>query len=110
MNLILDFFADGFRLCRGNRVLSSLRWLIYLLNGEQKYPPKVMAEVDGKSEKIFGWHTPVESCGYDKFLAEFLPELVKELKELGVFDNTIFHVSDELLFTMRIHTRKRFRW
>lgn len=60
-----------------------------------KYPPKVMAEVDGKSEKIFGWHTPVESCGYDKFLAEFLPELVKELKELGVFDNTIFHVSDE---------------
>ena len=35
------------------------------------------------------------ACGYDKFLAEFLPELVKELKELGVFDNTIFHVSDE---------------
>ena len=26
---------------------------------------------------------------------KFLPELVKELKELGVFDNTIFHVSDE---------------
>ena len=60
-----------------------------------KFPPKVVAEVDGKIEKIFGWHTPVADGGYQEFLDAFLPTLIAELKEEGILEHTYFHVSDE---------------
>lgn len=59
------------------------------------YPPKVVAQVDGKEEKIFGWHTPVADGDYGEFLKALLPQLVKELKEQGIFDRVYFHISDE---------------
>ena len=59
-----------------------------------KYAPKVVAKVDGKEEKIFGWHTP--SVGeYTRFLEAFLPKLVEKLKEWEIADVTYFHISDE---------------
>lgn len=60
-----------------------------------KYPPKVVARMNGKEEKIYGWHTTVEESNYAEFLNKFLPELVEELKKSGVEKKTFFHISDE---------------
>ena len=59
-----------------------------------KYAPKVVAAVDGKEEKIFGWHTPAVG-EYTKFLHSFLPQLIEKLREWGIADVTYFHISDE---------------
>lgn len=58
-----------------------------------KFAPNIVATVDGKKKKIFGWNTP--SVGeYTKFLEKFIPDLVAHLKEWGVLDKTYFHISD----------------
>ena len=59
-----------------------------------KYAPKVVADVDGKQKKIFGWHT-LAVGEYTNFLHAFLPELTARLKEWGIADKCYFHVSDE---------------
>ena len=59
-----------------------------------KYAPKVVATVDGKEEKIFGWHTPAVG-EYTKFLQQFLPQLTEKLREWEIADVTYFHISDE---------------
>ena len=59
------------------------------------YPPKVVAQVDGQEQTIFGWDTPVSEGGYPDFLRRFLPELMQELHRLDIADCTYFHVSDE---------------
>lgn len=53
-----------------------------------------MADVNGKEEKIFGWHTPAVG-EYTRFLHAFLPELTARLKEWGIDTVTYFHLSDE---------------
>lgn len=53
-----------------------------------------MALVDGKEERIFGWHTPAVG-EYTRFLQAFLPRLVEKLKEWGIAEVTYFHISDE---------------
>ena len=57
--------------------------------------PKIMAEVKGKMERIFGWDVSSNSLKYRKFLAEFLPALTAFVKEAGVADCVYFHTSDE---------------
>lgn len=59
-----------------------------------KYAPKIAATVDGREEKIFGWHTPAVG-EYTKFLQSFLPELIRKLREWGIAEVTYFHISDE---------------
>lgn len=59
-----------------------------------KATPKIVAIVDGKKEKIFGWHTPAVG-EYTKFLHDFLPKLTSKLKEWGIAERTYFHISDE---------------
>lgn len=59
-----------------------------------KYPPKVMGMVNGKEERIFGWHTPAVG-EYTKFLHAFLPQLIEKLKEWDIDRVTYFHLSDE---------------
>ena len=59
-----------------------------------KYAPKVVATVNGKKEKIFGWHT--QAVGeYTKFLESFLPQLTAKLRKWKIADVTYFHISDE---------------
>ncbi len=57
--------------------------------------PKIMAEIDGVEKRIFGWDVKSNSPEYNEFLSQFLPALQKELKDMGVFENTYFHISDE---------------
>ena len=57
--------------------------------------PKVVASVDGKLKKIFGWHTSSQSIEYHKFLDVFLPSLDGFLKENGFNEISYFHISDE---------------
>ena len=57
--------------------------------------PKVMAKVDGKEVKLFGWHTKATSPEYTEFLQTLLPQLLDVLKELGVDKQCYFHISDE---------------
>lgn len=59
-----------------------------------KYAPKIMADVNGKQEKIFGWHTLAVGA-YTDFLHAFLPKLTEKLQEWGIADKCYFHVSDE---------------
>lgn len=59
-----------------------------------KYAPKIMADVNGKQERIFGWHTPAVG-EYTRFLHVFLPQLIEKLKEWGIAERTYFHLSDE---------------
>ena len=73
---------------------SILKYHICSHNGEQNNAPKVVATVNGKKEKIFGWHTPAVG-EYTKFLESFLPQLTAKLREWEIADVTYFHISDE---------------
>lgn len=60
-----------------------------------EHAPKIMATVNGKYEQIFGWDTDSLSDEYIGFLRAFLTALKSYLKEKGVFENVMFHMSDE---------------
>jgi len=60
-----------------------------------KTAPKIVARVNGKLKKIFGWDTPGTGDEYKAFLNAFLPELKKILKQEGIEKVTYFHISDE---------------
>lgn len=57
--------------------------------------PKIMAKVDGKEQRIFGWDVPSDSPEYKNFLEQFLPALLTVLEKLGIKENCYFHISDE---------------
>lgn len=59
------------------------------------YTPKIIVKVNGKEEKMFGWHVKADDPSYKQFLEQFLPALIEKLQQLGVADRTMFHVSDE---------------
>jgi len=60
-----------------------------------KHTPKVMAKVNGKLTRIFGWETDSASDEYAAFLKSYLKELKKFLKEMDLEDKILFHISDE---------------
>ncbi len=60
-----------------------------------KHAPKIMATVDGKYRRIFGWETDAVSKEYTAFLRVFLKRLRAFLKKVGYLDRCWFHISDE---------------
>ncbi len=60
-----------------------------------KHAPKIVASENGELKKIFGWETDATGEEYKNFLSQFLPELVKFIKENGIEKRSYFHVSDE---------------
>ena len=60
-----------------------------------EFCPKIIAEIDGEEQKIFGWHTKALSAEYLDFLDQLLPELDAFFSNRGVRDRVYFHVSDE---------------
>jgi hypothetical protein len=59
------------------------------------HAPKIMATVNGEYKKIFGWETDALSAEYKEFLDVFLLRLIAFLKEENIFEDCMFHVSDE---------------
>lgn len=59
------------------------------------HAPKIMAETENGYEKIFGWETDARSDEYTGFLRTYLTELLIFLKEKGVDNRCVYHVSDE---------------
>lgn len=57
--------------------------------------PKVVALVDGRQERIFGWDTPSDDPEYLGFLTLLLPALKELMEKRGLLQNTFFHISDE---------------
>ncbi len=60
-----------------------------------KHAPKIMATVNGKYKRIFGWETKASGKKYTEFLRTYLPELLSFLKSLNIDKKFLFHVSDE---------------
>ena len=71
--------------------------------------PKIIATVNGKQEKIFGWETASDSPEYEDFLAQFLPALVKVIQELGIEKKCCFHITDEPSEEHLAHYEKCYR-
>ncbi|HOD92700.1 MAG TPA: DUF4091 domain-containing protein [Clostridia bacterium] len=59
------------------------------------HAPKVIASVNGRKKKIFGWDTDASSEEYIKFLRDFISCLLTHLKNLGIEKKFFFHISDE---------------
>lgn len=57
--------------------------------------PKIIAYVNGKEKRVFGWDTASDSPEYASFLDAFLPKLVEFLKKKRLQNRTYFHCSDE---------------
>ena len=64
-----------------------------------RHAPKIMAEVDGKYKRIFGWETRANSKKYREFLYALSVELKKYLEEKNLKDKVLIHVSDEPNFS-----------
>ncbi len=62
-----------------------------------KYSPNIMVTENGKSRYMFGWNVLASDPSYKEFLKQFLPELIKVLKEEKIKDKCLFHLSDEPL-------------
>lgn len=60
-----------------------------------KHAPKIMASVNGLTERIFGWDTDASGEEYAAFLDQFLPELVAFIRQHHLEDRSYFHISDE---------------
>lgn len=60
-----------------------------------RHAPKIIATVDGESRRVFGWETDAASEEYIGFLRRFITELLSHMKERGLYDRCIFHISDE---------------
>ncbi len=59
------------------------------------FAPKVIATVNGREKKIFGWETNAHGKAYTEFLESFAKEFKKEVKALGIKERCWIHVSDE---------------
>ena len=57
--------------------------------------PKIVAEVDGTEQQIFGWDVPADSRAYADFLKQLMKELLPLLRKRGLAKNVFFSVSDE---------------
>jgi hypothetical protein len=60
-----------------------------------KHAPKIVANVNGRTERVFGWDTDASGEAYKGFLDAFLPALLDWLDENGWKDRCYFHTSDE---------------
>ena len=60
------------------------------------FAPKVVAKVNGRKRRIFGWDTPADDPAYAEFLRGLVPTVIACFESEGVRrDQLWFHVSDE---------------
>ena len=59
------------------------------------HAPKIIATVNGKEKRIFGWDTDSSSDEYQNFIKPLLKALIAWFTEKGMLDRVYFHFSDE---------------
>lgn len=57
--------------------------------------PKIMAEVNGQTRRIFGWDVAADSPEYRAFLSAYLPALTAHIEARGLVECSFYHLSDE---------------
>lgn len=60
-----------------------------------EHAPKIMATVDGRYQKLFGWETDATGKEYTEYLRTFLPAFLAHMKARGDDKRCFFHISDE---------------
>lgn len=60
-----------------------------------KATPKIVAEVNGKEQRIFGWDVPANSPEYKEFLTQLMKVLLPFFRKKGLGNRIFFSVSDE---------------
>ncbi len=60
-----------------------------------EHAPKIMARVNGREERIFGWDTDAAGGEYGRFLRAYIPALRACFREEGVENRVYWHISDE---------------
>ena len=57
--------------------------------------PKIIAKVNGKNKRVFGWDVPSDDSRYVDFLKAFLPALTAVIDEMDIRKICYFHLTDE---------------
>lgn len=60
-----------------------------------KFCPKIVATVNGKKKRIFGWEVASDDPRYVVFLRSFLPALTAFIDEMKIRERCYFHLTDE---------------
>lgn len=60
-----------------------------------RHAPKIIAVENGVEKRIFGWETDAAGPEYRAFLEAFLSELLPLVRERGLQERCLFHLSDE---------------
>ena len=60
-----------------------------------EYSPNILVTENGEDKYLFGWHVSANDPSYASFLRQLLPALIEFLKEQGIKERCIFHLSDE---------------
>lgn len=60
-----------------------------------KCAPNIIAQVDNKEKRIFGWNTRAGGRKYIEFLTQFSQALIEFIDAHSLRERCIFHVSDE---------------
>ena len=59
------------------------------------HAPKIIAKVNGRKKKIFGWETDSCSNEYISFLRQFIKSFIHHMKSRGEDKKCYYHISDE---------------
>ena len=70
-----------------------------------EHAPLIYASVNGREEQIFGWDTDASGAEYRAFLASYLQAFAAFAREEGIWENMVFHVSDEPAAAQKAHYR-----
>ncbi|WP_339266912.1 DUF4091 domain-containing protein [Paenibacillus sp. FSL K6-1330] len=87
----LDRWAD---LCNSNGI-QYLEFSHLFTQWGAGHAPKIIANVNGKPEKLFGWETDATGEAYHAFIRQFIPALTGWIESRGLEQRCYFHVSDE---------------
>lgn len=60
-----------------------------------KCAANIMVEENGKRDYMFGWHVEATDPRYVDFLKQYIAAVAAHLEQLGVAENTYYHISDE---------------
>lgn len=60
-----------------------------------RHAPKIVADVNGKQKRIFGWDTLATGKNYKLFLKQFAQAFTAYINKKGIREKCFLHVSDE---------------